>query len=96
MVTNLPAKVGDTGSLPGPGRSTRQGATKPTPQLLSPDPGNRAHKPQACALCPRACAPQQGKPPRGKPVHHSHGVAPLTATGEKPTEQRRPSTAKTK
>ena len=58
VVENLPANAGDTGSISGPGRSHM-------PQ------SNYAREPQLLSLCatttearePRACAPQQEKPP---------------------------------
>ena len=66
MVENMLASVGDTGLIPGLGRSRMPQATKP--QLLSLH--SRAHKPQLLSPCattteahvPRARAPQQEKP----------------------------------
>ena len=51
MVKNLPANTGDTGSIPGPGRSH-------VPQLLSPQATTTE------ARVPIARAPQQEKPPQ--------------------------------
>ena len=71
VIGNPPTNAGDVGSSPGPGRShmpqsscahapqllsLRSGACEP--QLLSP----RATTTEACV--PRACAPQQEKPPQ--------------------------------
>ena len=55
MVKNLPAKAGDTGSSPGPGRS--QKIPHAAEQLSL-----RATTTEARA--PKACAPQQEKPPQ--------------------------------
>ena len=66
---NPPANVGDTGSIPGPGRSHMPWSNKArVPQLLSLH--SRARKPQLLsphtttteARVPRAHAPQQEKP----------------------------------
>ena len=71
MVENLPASAGDTGSSPGPGRSHMPRSNEArAPQLLRLRSG--ALKPQLLSLrattteahVPRACAPQQEKPPR--------------------------------
>ena len=71
MVKNLPANAGDMGSSPGLGRSHMpQSNQAGAPQLLSlrsraPEPqllSLRATTTEACA--PRACAPQQEKPPQ--------------------------------
>ena len=52
VVKNTPAKAGDMGSIPDPGRSHVPQSTKAgAPQLLKP-------------FHPRACAPQQEQPPR--------------------------------
>ena len=64
VVKNPPANAGDTGSIPGPGRSHMP------PQLLNLR--SRAHEPQLLsphattteARTPRARAPQQKKPPQ--------------------------------
>ena len=68
MVKNLPAKAGDTGSSPGPGRSHMPRSNEArAPQLRSLH--SRACEPQLLsprattteAQAPRACAPQQEK-----------------------------------
>ena len=66
------ANAGDTGSIPGPGRfhmlwSNKARVTQPMKPVHA-----RAHTPQLLSLCvastetcvPRACAPQQEKPPQ--------------------------------
>ena len=66
MVKNPPANAGDMGSIPGPGRFTCQGATKPMHhhyqahvlQLLKPD----ALEPMVCKK--RSCGNE-------KPKHHT-------------------------
>ena len=71
VVKNPPAKAGDTGSSPGPGRSHMPRSNKArAPQLLSLR--SRAREPQLlspCATTTEACAPrarasQQEKPPQ--------------------------------
>ena len=71
VVKNPPANAGDTGLIPGPGRSHMpQSNWARAPQLLSLR--SRAHEPQLLnprattteARTPRACAPQQEKPPQ--------------------------------
>ena len=58
-VNNLPANAGDTGLIPGPGRSHMpQGKKALMSQLLSP----RAATTEAHS--PRAHAPKQEKPPQ--------------------------------
>ena len=68
------------------------GATKPRePQLLNP----RATTTEA--LMPRARAPQQEKPPQWEARALQQRVAPaLSATREKPTQQKRANAAKNK
>ena len=71
VVKNPPAKAGDTGSSPGPGRChmPRSNSAR-APQLLSLR--SRAREPQLLsprattteARAPRARAPQQEKPPQ--------------------------------
>ena len=56
MVKNPPANVGDTGSIPGPGRSHM-------PQ------SNQAHVPQLLSLRSRAQVPQLLKPTHLEPAH---------------------------
>ena len=59
VVKNLPANAGDTGLSPGPGRSHMPRSDWAcVPQLLS------LHATSAEACEPRACAPQQEKPPQ--------------------------------
>ena len=71
MVKNPPANAGDMGLIPGLGRSHMpRGNEAHAPQLLSLH--SRAHEPQLLgshttiteARIPRACAPQQEKPPQ--------------------------------
>ena len=71
MVKNPPASAGDTGSIPGLGRSHMPQSSKAhAPQLLSLR--SRAREPQLLspratpteAHVPRARAPQQEKPPQ--------------------------------
>ena len=68
VVNNPPANAGDTGSIPGPGRSHMSWVKE-------------AHAPQLLRLCPRACALQQEKPPQWEaqappaekaPAQHNH------------------------
>ena len=83
VVKNPPASVGDTGSSPGLGRSHMLRSNKAhapqvlslcsracDPQLLSP----RATTTEAHA--PRACAPQQEKPPQWEARAPQGKVAP--------------------
>ena len=58
VVNNSPVNAGDTGSIPGPGRSQTmlRSSKARVPQLLSP----------RAARTPRAHAPQQEKP-----THHN-------------------------
>ena len=76
VVKNPPAKVGDMGSSPGPGRSHMPWSNEArAPQLLSLC--SRAREPQLLrprattteARAPRAHAPQQEKPLHEKPAH---------------------------
>ena len=66
VVKNLPANAGDVGLSPGPGRTHVLRA----PQLLSLRPRAREtqllspHATTTEAHSPRACAPQQEKPPQ--------------------------------
>ena len=71
MVENPPANAGDTGSIPGPGRSHMpQSNEARVPQLLS----LRAATTEARA--PRARAPQQEKPPQWEARAPQQRVAP--------------------
>ena len=79
MVKNLPAKAGDTGSSPGPGRS--QKIPHAAEQLSL-----RATTTEARA--PKACAPQQEKPPQWE------ACSPQLEKAR--TQQQRPNTAKNK
>ena len=68
VVKNLPANAGDTGSIPGPGRShmPRNNYAR-APQLLSLR--SRAREPQLLKpACPRAHALQLLKPAHLEPV----------------------------
>ena len=79
VVKNSPANSGDTGEVPGPGRSHTPWATQLVrhnywalrPWRLSP----RATTTQVCA--PTVCAPQLGKPPQRE-------VCPGTETNSSP------------
>ena len=71
VVKNPPANAGDVGSIPGLGRSHMPRSNEVrAPQLLSLC--SRAREPQLLNQCvatteacaPRACAPQQEKPPQ--------------------------------
>ena len=71
MVENPPANAGDTGSIPGPGRSHMPRSNKAhAPQLLSLCSGAREPQllsPRAAtteAHASRACGAQQEKPPQ--------------------------------
>ena len=83
MVKNLPANAGDMGSSPGQGRSHMpQSNWTRVPQLLSLRSG--ACEPQLVSLraataearTPRACAPQQEKPPQWEAHTPQQRVAP--------------------
>ena len=82
---------GDTGSIPGPGRSHTLQAPKPrVPQYCAHAPG-----PETAAA--EAPVPQSSLLLTKKsPSLATRGQAPRTATGEKPERQGRPSTAKSK
>ena len=84
MVKNPPVNAGDTGSIPGPGRSHMPGS-------------GWAHVPQLLSLRSRACAPQLLKPTSLEPVlcnkrshdnerpaHRNEEWPPLAATRESP------------
>ena len=95
VVRNPPANAGDTGSIPGLGRSHMpQGNWVHVPWL--PSPHSRAREPQLLSLCvtttenctPRACGPQQKKPPQRGAGH--------PRIEEACARQRRPSTANNK
>ena len=74
----------DTGSTPDPGRSHVPWSDRAcVPQLLKP-------------VHPRACAPQQETTAARGPHTACEEQPPLATTREKPTQQRRPSTAKSK
>ena len=64
VVRNLPASAGDTGSIPGPGRSHMRRSNKVrAPQLLSLR--SRACEPQLlspCATTTEACLPRAHAP----------------------------------
>ena len=71
VVTNLPANAGDMGLSPGPGRPHMPRSNEAhVPQLLILR--SRSHEPQLLSPCattaeartPKACAPQQEKPPQ--------------------------------
>ena len=83
VVKNPPANAGDTGSIPGPGRSHMPWSNSAhAPQLLSLH--SRAHKPQLLsprsitteACMPRAHALQQEKPPQLEAHTPQRKVAP--------------------
>ena len=63
VVKNPPANVGDMSLIPGPGRPTCCGATKPMHHnylACALEPGTATTKP----TCPRARALQQKQPPQ--------------------------------
>ena len=63
VAKNPPANAGDTGSIPGQGRSHVPRSNKSrAPQLLSLR--SRSHEPQLLKPMPRACALQKEKPPQ--------------------------------
>ena len=69
MVENPPASAGDTGSSPGCGKIPHAAEQLSlAPQLLSP----RAATTEA--RTPRACAPQQEKPPLATTRESPHAV----------------------
>ena len=83
MVKNPPAKAGVMGSNPGPGRSHMPWSNwAHVPQLMSLC--SRAREPQLLSLratttearTPRACAPQQEKPPQWEACALQQRVAP--------------------
>ena len=77
MVKNLPANAGDTGSIPGPGRShTLQSSQAQAPQLLSLCPGAQEQQPRAQVTFTevhtlRARARQPEKPPQRETARRS-------------------------
>lgn len=83
MIKNSPANAGDAGSIPGPGRPTYHGATKPAPTT---EP--------VCRDCRgRAPAPHKRSRRNEKPVHHGE-EQPLRTKLETAHQQQGPSTAK--
>ena len=71
MVKNPPPNAGDTGSIPGLGRSHMpQSNQARAPQLLSPCAATTK------ARAPRARALQQQKPPQGEACAQQQRVAP--------------------
>ena len=83
VVKNPPANAGDTGSSPGLGRSHMPQSNEAcAPQLLSLC--SRARGPQLLSLhattteahAPRACTPQQEKPPQWEARTLQQRVAP--------------------
>ena len=83
VVKNPPANAGDTGSIPGLGRSRMSRSNNARePQLLSLH--SRAREPQLLSLrattseahAPRAHAPQQEKPPQWEARAPQRRVAP--------------------
>ena len=76
VVKNLPANAGDTGSVPGPGRShMQQSNSAQAPWLLGLC--SRAWELQLWQpACPRVPAPQQEKPCNEKSIHRNWRVAP--------------------
>ena len=98
---NSPASTEDAGSIPGPGRFHMPRSKKASvPQRLSPR--SRAREPWR----PRPCAGSTGAPaprPCSAPGEastvrsptHGEEQPPLTAARQAPTQQQRPSAAKT-
>ena len=100
VVKNLPANAGDAGSSPGPGRShmpwsgwarAPQLLRSHEPQLLSPHEQQllSPHAANAEARVPRACVPQQEKPP-----HHSEECSCSPQLKRAHAQQQRPNAAK--
>ena len=87
LVKNPPANAGDTGSVPGLGRSHMpQSNEASVPQLLSPGPGaQELQLLSPCVLEPVLC---------NKRSHQMRNLS--TATRENPEQQQRPCTAKNK
>ena len=104
VVSNLPANAGDTGSIPGPGRShTPRSNEARAPQLLSLP--SRAWEPQLLSPrvtttevhAPRARAPQQREATSMRSPRTATKSSPRSPQLEKAhTQQRRPNTAKNK
>ena len=102
VVKNPPANAGDMGSIPGPGRSHMTWSNWAyAPQLLSLRSG--AREPQLLNPCaattearvPRACAPQQEKPPQWEARAPQQKGSPRSPQLEKArVQQRRLNTAK--
>ena len=71
MVKNLPVNAGDTGSIPGPGRSHMpQSNYAHAPQLLSLR--SRAHEPQLLkAVCLEPALRNKRSHCNEKPAHHN-------------------------
>ena len=93
LVKNLPAHPGDTGSIPGSGRFPHAsgqlslGATTLEPVLWSPGAAPaEARVPQS------SCPATKGAPKMRSP----HTASPCLSQREKPMQQLRPSTAKSK
>ena len=77
MVKNLPANAGNTGLIPGPGRSHMA-------------QGNEAHAPQLLkSERPRAYALQQGRHRNEKPTHPNERVVHARRHYRKPTHSRK-------
>ena len=85
LVKNPPANAGDTGSVPGLGRSHMpQSNEASVPQLLSPGPGaQELQLLSPCVLEPVLC---------NKRSHQMRNLS--TTTRENPEQQQRPCTAK--
>ena len=84
VVKNPPASAGDTGSIPGSGRSHM-----PAEQLSLCATTTEAH-------LPRAHAPHKRSPCNEKPTLCNKEEPLLSTTREKPEQQQRPSAAKNK
>ena len=84
VVKNLPANVGDTGSIPGPGRSHTPWVTRLVHHSY-------------WAPSSRARAPQQEKPLQWEAHEPQRSIAPRSLQLEKArAQQQRPSAAKNK
>ena len=89
MVKNPPANAGDTGSSPGPGRSTWRGATKPVHHnywacTLEPVSHNYWALAPQLLKPPRTHAQQQEKPPQWEACTLQRRVAPAHRNQRKP------------
>ena len=101
-VKNPPAKAGDLGSTPDPGRphvprSSWGRAPRTAEPVLSGLGATTTESTSRSYRSPRALGPvlcRKRSQSREKPEHHSQRAAPTPTTREKPVRQQRPGTAK--